>query len=158
MGLGQTRLYQLNVARVDNGSCVGHYGTTRSGFNPSDEDEDDDGMGAGGRETRGRAEGAAAVDESFEALKAKFEAAVAATTIQILQMLQTQTRTPTQTTTATEALVLARGAHLPRTGTSMRAAIAELGGVVVPKLTWSTPKDVVWMSTTNNMRCINPER
>jgi len=38
----------------------------------------------------------------------------------------------------------------------MRAAIAELGGAVAPKLTWSTPKDAVWMSTTSSMRCCNP--
>lgn len=33
--------------------------------------------------------------------------------------------------------------------------IAELDGVVAPKLNWSAPRDAIWMSPTNNMKCIN---
>ena len=38
----------------------------------------------------------------------------------------------------------------------MRAAIAALGGAATPKLTWSAPKDAVWMATGNTTMCRNP--
>ncbi|KAF2454517.1 D123-domain-containing protein [Lineolata rhizophorae] len=36
---------------------------------------------------------------------------------------------------------------------AVRREIAALGGVVVPKLNWSAPKDATWMSATNSMEC-----
>lgn len=32
-------------------------------------------------------------------------------------------------------------------------AISELGGFVFPKLTWSSPKDAVWLSSTSTLKC-----
>jgi hypothetical protein len=37
------------------------------------------------------------------------------------------------------------------------AAIAELGGRVVPKLSWSCPKDAVWLSPSASLACTNPD-
>ncbi|GAB4815495.1 hypothetical protein N2152v2_002541 [Parachlorella kessleri] len=39
----------------------------------------------------------------------------------------------------------------------MRAAIAELGGAVVPKFTWSCPKDAVWMTLDHTLACRSPD-
>ncbi|KAL9089793.1 MAG: hypothetical protein Q9165_005587 [Trypethelium subeluteriae] len=39
---------------------------------------------------------------------------------------------------------------------AIKAAIAELGGKVAPKLNWSAPKDATWISATNNMECRAP--
>ncbi|EEB05346.2 D123 family protein [Schizosaccharomyces japonicus yFS275] len=33
--------------------------------------------------------------------------------------------------------------------------IEELGGSVVPKLNWSTPKDALWIAPTNSLKCTN---
>lgn len=38
----------------------------------------------------------------------------------------------------------------------IRETIKQLDGQVAPKLNWSAPRDAVWISPTNNMRCINP--
>lgn len=38
----------------------------------------------------------------------------------------------------------------------IRQAIKDLGGTVVPKLNWSTPKDAVWMTLTNSLKCTSP--
>ncbi|ACO66476.1 predicted protein, partial [Micromonas commoda] len=46
--------------------------------------------------------------------------------------------------------------HFPELEDAMREAIESLGGAVTPKLTWSSPKDAVWMATTNDTRCQNP--
>ena len=46
--------------------------------------------------------------------------------------------------------------HFPELEDAMRQAIESLGGAVTPKLTWSSPKDAVWMATTNDTRCQNP--
>lgn len=34
--------------------------------------------------------------------------------------------------------------------------IEELGGSVIPKLNWSTPKDATWISLTNSLKCNTP--
>mmetsp|Transcript_19512 Transcript_19512/g.37371 ORF Transcript_19512/g.37371 Transcript_19512/m.37371 type:complete len:389 (-) Transcript_19512:387-1553(-) len=39
----------------------------------------------------------------------------------------------------------------------IRAAIDALGGEVVPKLNWSSPKDAVWVSSTGSMKCTQPD-
>ncbi|EMC96171.1 hypothetical protein BAUCODRAFT_24004 [Baudoinia panamericana UAMH 10762] len=39
----------------------------------------------------------------------------------------------------------------------IKATIAELGGVVLPKLNWSAPKDATWMNATNSMECRSPD-
>lgn len=44
----------------------------------------------------------------------------------------------------------------PETDEAVRAAIAALGGAATPKLTWSAPKDAVWMATGNTTMCRNP--
>jgi hypothetical protein len=36
---------------------------------------------------------------------------------------------------------------------SINSAIAKLGGDVIPKLTWSVPKDASWVSVGNTLRC-----
>ncbi|CAB76024.1 translation initiation factor eIF2 assembly protein [Schizosaccharomyces pombe] len=36
-------------------------------------------------------------------------------------------------------------------------AIKELGGAVVPKLNWSTPKDALWITTTGSLKCTTAE-
>ena len=43
--------------------------------------------------------------------------------------------------------------HLPDLIIAIENAISELGGSVVPKLTWSVPKDAIWMSVGNTLRC-----
>ena len=44
----------------------------------------------------------------------------------------------------------------PDVDDAIRAAIASLGGRATPKLTWSAPKDAVWMATGNTTMCRNP--
>ena len=44
----------------------------------------------------------------------------------------------------------------PETENAVRAAILSLGGAATPKLTWSAPKDAVWMATGNTTMCRNP--
>ncbi|KAL9106804.1 MAG: hypothetical protein Q9227_008226 [Pyrenula ochraceoflavens] len=39
----------------------------------------------------------------------------------------------------------------------IRDTIAELGGKVTPKLSWSAPKDATWISATNDMECRSPD-
>ena len=39
----------------------------------------------------------------------------------------------------------------------IRDVIAELGGKVTPKLSWSAPKDATWISATNDMECRSPD-
>ncbi|KAK1048241.1 hypothetical protein LTR74_017557, partial [Friedmanniomyces endolithicus] len=39
---------------------------------------------------------------------------------------------------------------------TIKATIAELGGVVVPKLNWSAPKDATWINAGNSMECRTP--
>lgn len=38
----------------------------------------------------------------------------------------------------------------------IRQSIKDLGGSVVPKLNWSAPKDAVWISLTNSLKCTTP--
>jgi hypothetical protein len=45
--------------------------------------------------------------------------------------------------------------HFPEVDTQITTAIERLGGRVTPKLTWSAPKDAVWMATTKNTLCQN---
>ena len=42
---------------------------------------------------------------------------------------------------------------LPELEAWLTMTIEDLGGDVLPKLNWSTPKDAVWMSPTNSLRC-----
>ena len=49
-----------------------------------------------------------------------------------------------------------RRASFPETEKAVREAILALGGAVTPKLTWSAPKDAVWMATGNTTACRNP--
>ncbi|KAK0253565.1 hypothetical protein B0A54_16105 [Friedmanniomyces endolithicus] len=39
---------------------------------------------------------------------------------------------------------------------TIKRTIAELGGVVVPKLNWSAPKDATWINAGNSMECRTP--
>ncbi|EDQ86889.1 uncharacterized protein MONBRDRAFT_27954 [Monosiga brevicollis MX1] len=41
----------------------------------------------------------------------------------------------------------------PELQVAITKAIAELGGEVFPKLNWSAPKDAVWISQTNSLKC-----
>lgn len=38
------------------------------------------------------------------------------------------------------------------------AAVAELGGIVVPKMNWSCPSDATWLSPFNNMQCSSADQ
>ncbi len=40
---------------------------------------------------------------------------------------------------------------------AIRTTISELGGIVLPKLNWSAPKDATWISATNSMECRTPD-
>lgn len=44
----------------------------------------------------------------------------------------------------------------PETHAAIKAAIADLGGKVAPKLNWSAPKDATWINPTNSMACTSP--
>uniref|UniRef100_A0A1D1ZYL0 Cell division cycle protein 123-like protein n=2 Tax=Auxenochlorella protothecoides TaxID=3075 RepID=A0A1D1ZYL0_AUXPR len=48
-------------------------------------------------------------------------------------------------------------ASLPTLHASLASAIAELGGRVHPKFTWSCPKDAVWLSPGNTLACTSPD-
>lgn len=39
----------------------------------------------------------------------------------------------------------------------IEAAIAELGGRVLPKLNWSAPTDATWLTTCGSVACTNAE-
>ncbi|KAI7047086.1 hypothetical protein KC352_g46099, partial [Hortaea werneckii] len=39
---------------------------------------------------------------------------------------------------------------------AIKRTIGDLGGIVVPKLNWSAPKDATWMNATNSMECRSP--
>ena len=41
----------------------------------------------------------------------------------------------------------------PAFSVAVRAAIADLGGAVLPKLNWSAPRDASWMGLANSLRC-----
>lgn len=41
---------------------------------------------------------------------------------------------------------------------AIEVAIVDLGGAVLPKLTWSCPKDAVWMATGNTLRCTTSDQ
>jgi hypothetical protein len=43
--------------------------------------------------------------------------------------------------------------NFPELIDAITAAITELGGSVVPKLTWSVPKDATWVAVGNTLRC-----
>ena len=45
----------------------------------------------------------------------------------------------------------------PKLSVEIDAAIAALGGAVLPKLNWSAPKDAVWLSPTGSAKCTNAE-
>lgn len=47
-------------------------------------------------------------------------------------------------------------ASWPEIHAAVTDTISELGGRVVPKLTWSAPKDATWISATNSMECRTP--
>ena len=38
----------------------------------------------------------------------------------------------------------------------VRAIIDELGGAVLPKMNWSSPKDATWITCTGTMKCVTP--
>lgn len=38
----------------------------------------------------------------------------------------------------------------------IKTAIADLGGSVIPKLNWSTPKDASWITLSNTLKCQSP--
>jgi hypothetical protein len=126
-----------------------------SGFNPSDEDEDEGQEAAAEAAVEAAAEAAAATTSdgvSFEAMKAKYRGGGSDS--------DASSSSSSDDDSSDEGDGAAVGVGevrtFPELEQSLRAAIAELGGAVAPKLTWSTPKDAVWMSTTNNMRCCNP--
>ncbi|KAL4425346.1 hypothetical protein ABPG75_009362 [Micractinium tetrahymenae] len=48
-------------------------------------------------------------------------------------------------------------AELAELRRQLAEAIAELGGRVVPKLSWSCPKDAVWMSPSSSLCCTHPD-
>ncbi|CAN6617611.1 translation initiation factor eIF2 assembly protein [Trichomonascus vanleenenianus] len=37
----------------------------------------------------------------------------------------------------------------------VKKAVQDLGGKVTPKLNWSSPRDATWISTTNDLKCVN---
>jgi hypothetical protein len=39
----------------------------------------------------------------------------------------------------------------------MRQVIKDLSGSAMPKLNWSSPRDAVWIATSNNMKCDVPD-
>ncbi|KAI4138271.1 MAG: hypothetical protein LQ340_008062, partial [Diploschistes diacapsis] len=41
----------------------------------------------------------------------------------------------------------------PQVHAAIKAAIADLGGTVHPKLNWSAPKDATWIAANNSMEC-----
>ena len=41
----------------------------------------------------------------------------------------------------------------PEFAAAVRAAIAELGGAILPKLNWSAPRDASWMGLANSLKC-----
>ncbi|CAI7851663.1 unnamed protein product, partial [Closterium sp. NIES-54] len=45
----------------------------------------------------------------------------------------------------------------PALEAAVDAAIARLGGFVLPKLNWSCPKDVGWLSATGTPKCCNAQ-
>jgi len=46
----------------------------------------------------------------------------------------------------------------PELRESIQRAIDDLGGSVIPKLNWSSPKDAVWMNWTGNLKCTDSEQ
>lgn len=46
---------------------------------------------------------------------------------------------------------------MPQLGDRLCRAIDELGGAVMPKFTWSAPKDAIWVSANRSMRCTTPD-
>jgi hypothetical protein len=46
---------------------------------------------------------------------------------------------------------------MPQLVDKVRTAISELGGIVMPKFTWSAPKDAIWVSMNKSMRCTTPD-
>jgi len=47
--------------------------------------------------------------------------------------------------------------HFPELEAAVAAAIARLGGAVLPKLNWSAPKDAVWLTLDGRLRCTNAD-
>ncbi|TQS37684.1 hypothetical protein Golomagni_01831 [Golovinomyces magnicellulatus] len=45
----------------------------------------------------------------------------------------------------------------PELHKKINQTIAELGGLVAPKLNWSAPKDATWISIKNSMECATPD-
>ena len=104
-----------------------------SGFNPSDEEDD-------------AAIIADASDASFEALRATFGGGGG----------KSDDESDGSVSDDDAAVGIGQVRSFPELEAKMRVAIGQLGGAVLPKLTWSTPKDAVWLATTNTMRCTNP--
>eukprot|EP01132_Coremiostelium_polycephalum_P007406 gene7406-9101_t len=46
--------------------------------------------------------------------------------------------------------------EFPQLIDSIKDAIKKLGGDVIPKLNWSSPKDAMWMNAMNSLRCSSP--
>lgn len=47
--------------------------------------------------------------------------------------------------------------RFPGLHASIAAAIVELGGAVAPRLNWSSPTDALWLSSSNTLKCTNPD-
>jgi hypothetical protein len=40
---------------------------------------------------------------------------------------------------------------------AIAAAITQLGGAVAPRLNWSSPTDALWLTSSNSLKCTNPD-
>lgn len=40
---------------------------------------------------------------------------------------------------------------------AIAAAITQLGGAVAPRLNWSSPTDALWLTSSNSLKCSNPD-
>ncbi|KAL1935907.1 hypothetical protein VTP01DRAFT_41 [Rhizomucor pusillus] len=46
--------------------------------------------------------------------------------------------------------------NFPEIEQFIRDSIRQLGGAVIPKLNWSSPKDAAWISATQSLKCTSP--
>lgn len=47
--------------------------------------------------------------------------------------------------------------RFPALHAAVATAISELGGAVAPRLNWSSPTDALWLTSSNSLRCTNPD-
>lgn len=47
--------------------------------------------------------------------------------------------------------------RFPGLHAAIAAAITQLGGAVAPRLNWSSPTDALWLTSSNSLKCTNPD-